>query len=145
MADQVGDWRARGQGRGRPDVSYLLVAQIERLARRVGHRIVVPGGEPVFAAVFRPGITRSCFGDQEAEVRIGDHVDPGGRCGLARPKVDDVFVPIGAEASQAIVKEEICGPGQWWCSLRLFQWGGQGGDKTRQASRLLAQPDQLSG
>src|SRR5262249_1235519 len=57
----------------------LFVAEIDHLARRVGNRIVAPGGEPVHLAVAGPGIARPSLGDEEPEGRVGNDVRPGGR------------------------------------------------------------------
>ncbi len=51
VSDQVGRWRAGRLQRRRPDLRRFFVAQVERLARRIGHRIIRPRSEPVFAAV----------------------------------------------------------------------------------------------
>src|SRR5690606_39546080 len=45
VAGDVGRRRARRQGRGRPELTGFLVAQVERLAAAIAHRVVVPGRE----------------------------------------------------------------------------------------------------
>src|SRR5690606_28294744 len=55
VADLAGRRVAGGLGRGRPDRGRLLVAQVERLARPVADGVAAPAGEPVLAAVDRPG------------------------------------------------------------------------------------------
>ena len=73
VADLVGAPRPAGLGRRRPDLAGLLVAQVERLARRVARpgRCVhgVRRFSPLFAAQVKPPPR---FGDEEAESRVGD-------------------------------------------------------------------------
>src|SRR4029450_5326272 len=50
-----------GQERRAPESPGLLVAHVEDLTRRVGHRIVRPGRELVLAAVLRPELPGAGF------------------------------------------------------------------------------------
>ena len=79
VADGDGRAGAARQGRRRPDLAGLLVAQIDDLAGRVGDRVVAPGRQAVHLAVAGPGVARPGLGHQEAEAGVGEHVDPRGR------------------------------------------------------------------
>ena len=60
-----------------PRFTRAAILQQQPLGRRVGHRVVRPGGELVQAAVERPGVACAAFGHQRSELGIGQHVDPG--------------------------------------------------------------------
>ena len=75
----VGRRAAPGQRRRRPEMAAFLVAQVEGLAARVGDRVVVPGREAELVGVLAPGVGLAALRDDGAEVRIGQHVDPGRR------------------------------------------------------------------
>src|SRR5262249_53575010 len=44
-------------GRRRPELPGVLVAEVNGLARRVGHGIVAPGREAIHLAIASPGVT----------------------------------------------------------------------------------------
>jgi hypothetical protein len=67
----------RGPGERRPEGSRLFIADVESLAVRIEHRVVVPGGQAVFAAILAPGVTGAGLADQEPEALVRHHVDPG--------------------------------------------------------------------
>ena len=98
---------ASRQRRGRPETPALLVADVERLAAGVGDRVVVPGREPEFVAVLRPGVGAAALGDDGAELRVGDHVDPRRGRGLAGREDDDVLAAVAAEAAQAVEERQV--------------------------------------
>ena len=86
------------QRRRRPEAPALLVAQIDRFARRIADRIVPPGREPVVVAVLGPREAGREVGRHEAEPRMGDDVDPGRRRHHARVRVNPdrvLAAPIG--------------------------------------------------
>ena len=106
-------WSAR-QGRGRPDLARLLVAQVDHLARRVRTRVVRPRGEAVHLAVARPGVAQAGLGHQASESRVGQHVGPGGRRQGRSTRggaVDDdhVLAAIPGEPSEAVPEEQAFG------------------------------------
>ena len=98
-------------GRQRPVPTVVLVAQVPGLAMRVQHRVVVPGGQPVLAAVLAPGATGAGLAGDKAKSRVGDHVAPGLRrqaqstAGL-RLESNDVFATVGAETAMAVPELE---------------------------------------
>ena len=96
-----------GQGRRRPDLARLVVAQVERLAGRVRDRIVRPRGDPIRLAVALPGEARPALRDQEPEARIRDDVDPRRRRRLAGMQVDHVLAAIRCEPAQAIGELQV--------------------------------------
>ena len=59
---------AAGQRRGGPELSRLLVAQVERLAAGVAHRIVVPRRETELVRVLAPRVRRAGLRDHRAEI-----------------------------------------------------------------------------
>src|SRR3990172_10822523 len=95
------------QRRWAPQLATLLVPDVDRLARGVAHRIVRPRGELVFAAVDRPCVPRTRFGDLEAEARIRDHIHPGGRRALSLAKERHVFPSLRREPAEAVEELEI--------------------------------------
>src|SRR5439155_12849692 len=79
VSGHVGPARLADRQRGRaPELAGLVIPDIDRLARRVTHRVVGPRGELMLAAVYRPRVAGAGLGHLEAEARIGDHVDTGG-------------------------------------------------------------------
>ena len=107
VAGDVGVSAACRQRRRRPELPGLLVAEIERLAAGVADRVVVPGGEPEFVAVLRPGVGAAAFGDDRAELRVGDHVDPRRGRRLAGAEDDHVLAAVAAEAAQAVEERQV--------------------------------------
>ena len=95
---------AGGQRRRRPERTGFLVADVERLAAAVAKRVIVPGGQPELVRVFHPGIGAAALADDRANVRAGDDIDPRRRRALTRLEGDDVFAPVGREATQAIAE-----------------------------------------
>ena len=86
VSDLVRDSGSRRLRRRRPHGGRFFVANVERFARRIAHRVVGPRREAMLAAVPRPGETASGFRDQRAEVRIRQDVAPRGRCRLSRAR-----------------------------------------------------------
>ena len=78
----------------------VLVAQVEHVAHRVAHRIVVPGREAIEVAVLRPGEAAAALRDDEAAARVGDDVRPRRgrqrrrRAGGSRSRPSSVSPPI---------------------------------------------------
>jgi len=64
------------QGRRRPVVPRLLVAQIDGLRWWIEHRVIRPRCQPVALTVAVPGEAGAGLADERAEGGIGDHVDP---------------------------------------------------------------------
>ena len=56
MADDIGHRAARGQRRGRPELSALLIADVKGLARGVPDGIVAPGRQAKLMRVVRPSV-----------------------------------------------------------------------------------------
>src|SRR5580693_6163797 len=84
----------RQRGRA-PQIAGIVVAQIEHLARAIADRIVRPGRQLVLAAVDRPGEAAAFRRYLEAEIRIGDDIDPGCGRGLPWPEDRDILAPAG--------------------------------------------------
>src|SRR5664280_2242357 len=126
LACGVGPRRLR---RRRPDLRGLLVPQVERFARRVGDRIVRPGGETVLPAVDRPGKSSARFVDDTAEIGVRENVAPGSRRVLPRPEVDCIFPAVLRKATEAIVETQVHLPGKR--RLHLVRHACPGGLKTR--------------
>ncbi len=123
----VGRSTAPGQRRRRPELTGFLVAQIERFAAGVAHRVVFPRRQAEFVGVLGPGIGLAAFRNDAAELRVGQHVDPRRRGQLIRCGGDDVLASIRREAAQAVGQDQL--------ALRQVEGGGQFG-----AWRLLRQP-----
>ncbi len=97
VPDDIGPgFFADGEHGRSPDETAVLIPNIERLARRVADGIVRPRRELVLPAVHRPCKARARLGGLETEVRVGHHVDPGGRGPLPRAQSRDVFAAVRA-------------------------------------------------
>ena len=107
MPDDVGAPRACRQGRRGPEAAGLFIAQEERLAAAIAHRVVMPGGEAEFVGILAPGVSRTALRDDGAEVRIGQHVHPGRGCDFAGRQRKDIFAPVGGEATQPVGQNQI--------------------------------------
>ena len=79
MTDERGCPGWHGQWCRTPDLTRRFIPEIDHFAGTIHDRIVIPGRQAIGLAVARPGESRSCFGNEESEVRIGDNVDPGCR------------------------------------------------------------------
>src|SRR6185295_11532310 len=91
MTDEI---RCIGAGRQRcrrPDLTSILVTQVNGLARRVTDRIVMPGGESVLTAIDCPGATHAGLRNKESELRVGDYIGPWCRSPLAALEIDNIF------------------------------------------------------
>jgi len=107
VSDLVDYALARRGRRGSPDVSRLLVPQVQSLADAVRHRIVRPGGESILSAIHGPREAPTRLGDERTEMLVGEHVAPGRRGCFAGGQVDHVLGAIGAESSITIVELEV--------------------------------------
>ena len=107
MANNVGRCATRGQWRGRPKLSGLLVSNIESLARGVLNRIVAPGRQSKLMGVLHPCVSRAALGNNRSEPGIGQHIDPRRRRHLAGLKSNDIFMAVPAEPAQAVGKNQI--------------------------------------
>ena len=65
----------------------------------------------VLAAVDRPGEAAALRRHLEAEIGIGNDIDPGCRRGLAWPEDRDIFAPVGREAAEAVKELQTR---RWW-------------------------------
>src|SRR3954463_9086182 len=102
MAHAVRLVAGAGERRWRPDATVVLIAKVDGLAGRIGHRVVRPRRQSVGLAVPLPGVAGAALGDEEPEVRVGHDVDPGRRRGRAARQVDDVLAAVHAEAAAAV-------------------------------------------
>ena len=96
-----------GRRRRRPEPAGVLVPQVERLAARVHHWIVVPRREPELVCILGPGVAGAALGDDRAELRIGQHVDPGRGRGAARAQRHDVFAAVAREPAELVGQHEV--------------------------------------
>ena len=127
VADGHGRAGPPRQGRRRPDLARLLVAQVDRLAGRVGHRVVRPGGQAVHLAVARPRIAQAGLRHQAAEAGVGEHVGPRGRR-QSRHRVDgdQVLAAVRREPAQAVPEQEALGRRGRPGGLGWYGRGGRG-------------------
>ena len=112
VAYLVGGGARDRAGRGAPHRSRFVVAHIERFAVGIGHRIVVPRGEPVLAAVVGPRVEPSALRHQAADLLVGEHIHPRqGRKAqlplLVRLYADHVLRAISGEAAVPVELLEI--------------------------------------
>ena len=108
VARDVGRVRAANRLRRRaPQLTAVVVADVERLARRIADRIVGPRRQLVLAAVPGPGVAGAGLGDLEPERRVGDDVEPRGGRRLARAEDDDVLAAVLVEPAQSVEELEL--------------------------------------
>src|SRR4051795_6235937 len=88
--------------RGAPQLTGRLVLEIDHLAHRIAHRVVVPRGEPEEVAVLRPGAAAAPLGHHEAAMSVGYDVGPGCRGNLVFREPDEIVALLG-EAAVAVV------------------------------------------
>src|SRR5262245_28621967 len=103
VADHVCAGRRRGTGCGGPKNARLLVANPNGFAVRIANGVVMPGCEPVQAAVARPRVAGAAFGDQESSLLVCDHVGPRHRRQSMEASTighdsNDVFILFGGKA-----------------------------------------------
>src|SRR3972149_5803482 len=94
-------------GRRTPQVARVVVAQIERLARTIGDRVVRPGGDLAFAAVDGPGVAAAFGSHLKAESGVGDDIDPGGRRRLTGAEDRYIFPSVVGEAAEPVEELEV--------------------------------------
>src|SRR5687768_9115503 len=99
ISDLVRHSGSRGLRCRRPHGGCFFIANVQRFAGWIAHRVVGPRRETMLAAVPRPGEAPSGFRDQRAEVRIRQDIAPRGRCGLTWTEVDHVLATVCAEPS----------------------------------------------
>ncbi|MCY1211346.1 hypothetical protein D9M71_40120 [compost metagenome] len=77
----------------------LIVAQVKGLATGVTDRIVLPGRQAEFVGVQVPGIGASTFRDDGAELRIRQHIHPGGRGRDTGFQLEHVLAAVATETA----------------------------------------------
>src|SRR5690606_7820718 len=97
---------------GREYLARGIVADVERLSRRIGHCIVRPRRQAVLAAVPGPGAGAAGGRDVKAKAVIGDDIDPGRRCMDAAVKDRDIFLALPRKAADTV--EELQFFDRWW-------------------------------
>ena len=144
VAGDVGRLRASDRLRRRaPELAGVVVADVDRLARRVADRVVGPRRELVLAAVARPRCSRTRTrrpGTRTTELAItfshGAGVDwPG-------PEDDDVLAPAVGEAAESVEELELGAAAvtlvvAGWCCGR----SGAGGARRGRVARPLEADD----
>jgi hypothetical protein len=120
--------RQRG---GAPQVAAVVVSDVDRLASGVGHGVIRPRRQLILAAVLRPGVAGSRFGDLEPKSLVGDDVEPRRRRRLGWPQDGHVFAPAVGEATQTVEELEVRSARQGVDSSRsLDRWRGRRFDGT---------------
>ncbi len=84
----------------------FLVADVDRLSGRIADRIVAPGRDLVLLRIQRPGAAGAVGGDQKAELRIGDDIDPGRGRPLAVVENDHIFARLRVKSAQPVEELE---------------------------------------
>ena len=131
-------------GGGRKDRARVVIADQEGLGRGVRHRVVGPGGQAVFAAVFGPGAARAGGRDVKAETVIGDHVDPGRGGSPALVQDHHVFAPVAGKAAGAVEELQRLGQagrgvGPGWRAVRHAGHAGGLGGRCSHRGHLIGQ------
>src|SRR6267142_1180070 len=95
------------QGRRTPQLTGLLVAQIDDLAWPIGDGVVRPGRELVLATAARPGVAAALDRDLKAERGIGDDIDPRGRYRPPGAENRHVLPPVLGESTEPVEEFEV--------------------------------------
>ena len=95
---------AQRLGGGAEQRQAVFVTDIQGFAWRVADGVVGPGRELVFPAVVGPGVAAAFGRDLKAELRIGDHVDPGCRGVAPGVQAHHVLAAIQIETALAVGK-----------------------------------------
>ena len=111
-----------------PELSGVLVAEVEGLGVRIQEGIVGPGREPVFATVLAPGVSRPALAHQTPEAFVGEDIDPGLRRQTVEPagfaaQVEDVLGAAAGEAAVAVGELQGFAPRH-----RLRRWHSGNGE-----------------
>src|SRR5262245_24033258 len=99
---------ATGRRRRRPVLTCLFIANVNDLTRRITNRIIAPGSQAIRLAVACPRVTAATFGDQAAEVRVCQDVDPRRRRSLAAAQSYDILPSIWGEPTKTVVEKQRC-------------------------------------
>src|SRR5680860_762827 len=78
----------------RPDLTGLLITQIQCFASWISDRIVRPGCQPVFTTIDCPGRLTPRLSNHETELWVTNYIYPGGRCFFTRLNQHMVFFSI---------------------------------------------------
>jgi len=145
MAGQVAAAARRRQGAWRPEAAALLVAQVERFAAQVRHRIVMPWRQAEFMGVLLPGISLAAFRHHAAELRVGDDVRPWQRRALAGAGGNHIFLAVRCEATQAIHQDQVVRQRHARCRIPLKRFAARLRQQWRHAQRRRHAALQLLG
>ena len=85
----------------------VFVADVDQLAGRVADRIVRPRRQFALAAVERPRVAAARLRNREADVGIGDHVDPRRGRALTVGKLNHVLETVLRKTAEAVEILEI--------------------------------------
>ncbi len=102
-----------GAGHGRPVFAGVFVADVQRLAMRIGNRVVVPWAQAVHAAVAAPRVAGAVVADEAAERFVRDCVRPCQRraAQLVRGGIEvqpyHVLVAQRIEAAVAVEERQV--------------------------------------
>src|SRR4051812_14883133 len=117
---------ANGKRGGCPHPAGVLVTQINGLGLRIGHRIVLPGGESVLLAVRVPCVSQSALGNHAAEVGSRNHIGPRSGRSSSGAEINRILPAVLREPSNAV---EVVQFEEWQRGRRLFR------DKASQKER----------
>ena len=103
---------ARRQRGCRPGTPAVAVSDEHGFSRRIAHRIVRPGGQPVVVTVARPGVTGSAVRRGKPEGIVGDDVHPGHGRDLLPPRVDvdDILPAVLCKPAETVGELQIGRP-----------------------------------
>ena len=87
----------------------LFVADVKGFTTGIAHRIIAPRGEAELMGIFAPGVSHAAFGKDGSKLSICQHVHPGCRGYVCGRRCNHVLAPIGGEAAEPVVEEEIAG------------------------------------
>ena len=107
MTNDIGRSAAGRQWCGRPELSGLLIANIESLSSAVKDRIIAPWSQSEFMRVLNPGVGGTALRNNRPEVGIGQHIDPWRRSHLSRLEGDDILVTVGRKAAKTVLEDKL--------------------------------------
>ena len=91
-----------------PQISALLVPEVAHFAGVIENRVVGPGSEFEFPAVFPPGVSGAQLRNDAAEPRVGGNIYPWSRQMMITILVDNlVFRTVKRETSPPVKEQQF--------------------------------------
>src|SRR5207253_6743056 len=84
----------------RPELPGLLIANVKRFTGGVLDGVVVPGRQPEFMGVLKPGVSAAALRNDCSERWIGQHIDQRSRSHLAGLEGNEILVTVAGKTAE---------------------------------------------